>query len=63
MHKLTFAGDFATAPAVRVGTGYDVHRLAEGESLWLAGIEIDHSHGLSGHSDADVAIHALVDAL
>ena len=43
--------------------GYDVHRLVEGVPLWLCGIEVPHSHGLSGHSDADVAIHALVDAL
>jgi len=63
LHKLTFAGDFAAAPGVRVGTGYDVHRLAEGEALWLCGVRIEHSHGLAGHSDADVAIHALVDAL
>ena len=64
LHKLTFAGDFAAAvPAIRVGTGYDVHRLAEGEELWLCGVRIEHSHGLAGHSDADVAIHALVDAL
>lgn len=64
LHKLTYATDFgATAPPVRVGTGYDVHRLEEGEELWLCGVRIDHSHGLSGHSDADVAIHALVDAL
>ncbi|KHK91517.1 2-C-methyl-D-erythritol 2,4-cyclodiphosphate synthase [Novosphingobium malaysiense] len=64
LHKLTFASDFAESrPAVRVGTGYDVHRLAEGEELWLAGVRIEHTHGLAGHSDADVAIHALVDAL
>ncbi len=64
LHKLTFASDFATAaPAIRVGTGYDVHRLEPGEELWLCGVRIDHTHGLSGHSDADVAIHALVDAL
>lgn len=64
LHKLTFASDFApSAPPVRVGTGYDVHRLAQGEELWLCGVRIDHSHGLAGHSDADVAIHALVDAL
>ena len=64
LHKLTFATDFAAAqPAVRVGTGYDVHRLAAGEELWLGGIRIEHSHGLAGHSDADVAIHALVDAI
>lgn len=64
LHKLTFANDFAVSvPAVRVGTGYDVHRLTEGEELWLCGVRIEHTHGLAGHSDADVAIHALVDAL
>jgi 2-C-methyl-D-erythritol 4-phosphate cytidylyltransferase/2-C-methyl-D-erythritol 2,4-cyclodiphosphate synthase len=64
LHKLTFASDFSSSiPAVRVGTGYDVHRLTEGEELWLCGVRIDHTHGLSGHSDADVAIHALVDAM
>jgi 2-C-methyl-D-erythritol 4-phosphate cytidylyltransferase/2-C-methyl-D-erythritol 2,4-cyclodiphosphate synthase len=64
LHKLTFATDFAeNAAPVRVGTGYDVHRLVEGEELWLCGIKIDHTQGLEGHSDADVAIHALVDAL
>lgn len=64
LHKLTFASDFtAELPPMRVGTGYDVHRLASGEDLWLCGIKIDHTHGLAGHSDADVAIHALVDAI
>lgn len=64
LHKLTYAGDFApTLPPVRVGTGYDVHRLEDGEELWLCGVRIDHHQGLSGHSDADVAIHALVDAI
>ncbi|HKT85516.1 MAG TPA: bifunctional 2-C-methyl-D-erythritol 4-phosphate cytidylyltransferase/2-C-methyl-D-erythritol 2,4-cyclodiphosphate synthase [Novosphingobium sp.] len=64
LHKLTFASDFAgSAPALRVGTGYDVHRLTKGKELWLCGVSIDHTHGLSGHSDADVAIHALVDAM
>lgn len=64
LHKLTFAADFAaSAPAIRVGTGYDVHRLTEGGELWLCGVRIEHSHGLAGHSDADVAIHALVDAV
>lgn len=62
--KLTFAEDFMTAlPPMRVGTGYDVHRLAEGEELWLGGIRIEHDRGLAGHSDADVALHAIVDAL
>ena len=65
LHKLTFAADFAAggAPPVRIGTGYDVHRLARGEELWLCGIKIEYDQGLAGHSDADVAIHALVDAL
>lgn len=64
LHKLTFASDFgADLPPMRVGTGYDVHRLSAGEELWLCGVKIEHSHGLAGHSDADVAIHALVDAL
>lgn len=64
LHKLTFASDFAAdLPPLRVGTGYDVHRLAPDEELWLCGVKIEHSHGLAGHSDADVAIHALVDAI
>lgn len=64
MKKMTFAGDFATAlPPVRIGTGFDVHRLADGEELWLGGVRIDHERGLCGHSDADVALHAIVDAL
>jgi 2-C-methyl-D-erythritol 4-phosphate cytidylyltransferase/2-C-methyl-D-erythritol 2,4-cyclodiphosphate synthase len=63
LHKLTFANDFAALPAMRVGTGFDVHRLAAGEELWLCGIKLEHSHGLAGHSDADVGIHALVDAV
>ena len=70
LKKLTVAEDFMDqpaspppAPAIRVGTGFDVHRLVAGEELWLCGVRIDHSHGLSGHSDADVAIHALVDAI
>ena len=62
--KLTFAEDFTVAvPMVRVGMGYDVHRLAAGEELWLGGILIPHDKGLAGHSDADVALHALVDAI
>lgn len=64
LHKLTFASDFGVQSApFRVGSGYDVHRLTEGEELWLCGVRIEHTHGLAGHSDADVAIHALVDAL
>ncbi|UIP05747.1 2-C-methyl-D-erythritol 2,4-cyclodiphosphate synthase [Erythrobacter sp. SDW2] len=50
-------------PPVRVGMGYDVHRLEAGEELWLGGIRIEHDKGLAGHSDADVALHAIVDAL
>ena len=49
--------------AQRVGIGYDSHRLLEGESLILGGTEIEHSRGLSGHSDADVLTHAVIDAL
>ena len=64
LHKVTTPADFAGAPIpLRIGTGYDVHRLSPGEELWLGGIRIEHSHGLAGHSDADVAIHALVDAI
>lgn len=48
---------------IRVGMGYDVHRLVEDRDLWLGGIKIDHTHGLLGHSDADVLIHAICDAL
>ena len=47
----------------RVGFGYDVHTFAAGREFWLGGIRIDHSVGLLGHSDADVLIHALCDAL
>lgn len=48
---------------IRVGFGYDVHQLVEGRELWLGGIRIEHTHGLLGHSDADVLIHAICDAL
>lgn len=48
---------------IRTGLGYDVHRLVEGRELWLCGVKIEHTHGLLGHSDADVALHALCDAL
>jgi 2-C-methyl-D-erythritol 2,4-cyclodiphosphate synthase len=47
----------------RVGFGYDVHRWAEGRPLWLGGVRIPHSQGLAGHSDADVLLHAVCDAL
>jgi 2-C-methyl-D-erythritol 4-phosphate cytidylyltransferase/2-C-methyl-D-erythritol 2,4-cyclodiphosphate synthase len=64
LRKLTFAADFRTGAAmVRIGTGYDVHRLVAGEELWLCGVRIDHDKGLAGHSDADVGLHAVVDAI
>lgn len=47
----------------RIGFGYDVHKLSEGRDLWIGGIRIDHSLGLLGHSDADVLIHAICDAI
>ena len=50
-------------PSFRVGMGYDVHKLVEGRDLYLGGIKIEHSLGLLGHSDADVLIHAICDAL
>ena len=50
-------------PQLRVGTGYDVHRLVEGRPCIICGVKIDHPYGLLGHSDADVALHALSDAL
>ncbi len=70
LEKITFPGDHERMERLldqqligRTGMGFDVHRLEAGEELWLCGLLIPHSHGLSGHSDADVAIHALVDAL
>lgn len=72
LHKLTYAEDMAILHGLlgisdmmrtAVGMGYDVHRLVEGKPLWLGGIEIAHSHGLEGHSDADVGLHALTDAI
>jgi 2-C-methyl-D-erythritol 4-phosphate cytidylyltransferase/2-C-methyl-D-erythritol 2,4-cyclodiphosphate synthase len=70
LEKITYPGDhermerqLGEAMIGRTGMGFDVHRLVAGEELWLGGLLIPHSHGLSGHSDADVAIHALVDAL
>ena len=47
----------------RIGYGYDVHRLAEGETLWLGGVLVPHSKGTVAHSDGDVLIHALCDAM
>lgn len=69
LEKITVPGDFAAAEArlgrrvFRTGMGYDVHRLLIGEELWLGGIRIAHDKGLLGHSDADVALHALTDAV
>jgi 2-C-methyl-D-erythritol 4-phosphate cytidylyltransferase/2-C-methyl-D-erythritol 2,4-cyclodiphosphate synthase len=70
LEKLTYPQDFARAEAAlaaprstRVGMGYDVHRLAPNEELWLGGILVPHDRGLAGHSDADVALHAIVDAM
>ena len=48
---------------IRVGFGFDVHRLVEGRELWLGGVRLEHAMGLLGHSDADVLIHAICDAL
>jgi 2-C-methyl-D-erythritol 4-phosphate cytidylyltransferase/2-C-methyl-D-erythritol 2,4-cyclodiphosphate synthase len=68
--KLTTAEDLAmlqnpdTGLAdVRTGQGFDVHRFAPGDHVWLCGVRIAHTHGLEGHSDADVGLHALTDAL
>lgn len=68
LDKLTYEADFQmaemrTAMISRTGMGFDVHAFAAGTSLWIGGIEIPHSQSLSGHSDADVALHAIVDAL
>lgn len=48
---------------IRVGFGFDVHRLVEGRDLWIGGVKLEHEKGLLGHSDADVLIHAICDAL
>ncbi|MEO5937617.1 MAG: bifunctional 2-C-methyl-D-erythritol 4-phosphate cytidylyltransferase/2-C-methyl-D-erythritol 2,4-cyclodiphosphate synthase [Sphingomonas sp.] len=70
LDKITYPGDLALAEArlaagmrVRTAMGFDVHRLVEGEELWLGGMLIPHDKGLSGHSDADVALHAITDAV
>lgn len=72
LHKLTYADDMAILSGLlgsnvmmqtAVGMGYDVHRLVADKPLWIGGLEIQHSHGLEGHSDADVALHALTDAI
>jgi 2-C-methyl-D-erythritol 2,4-cyclodiphosphate synthase len=53
----------ATQPPFRIGFGYDVHRFAEGRALWLGGVKLDYHLGLDGHSDADVLLHAICDAI
>jgi 2-C-methyl-D-erythritol 4-phosphate cytidylyltransferase/2-C-methyl-D-erythritol 2,4-cyclodiphosphate synthase len=70
LEKITHPADFAAAEErlattmrTRMATGFDVHRLEVGEELWLGGVRIPHDKGLSGHSDADVALHAITDAL
>jgi 2-C-methyl-D-erythritol 4-phosphate cytidylyltransferase / 2-C-methyl-D-erythritol 2,4-cyclodiphosphate synthase len=69
--KLTYAADFARAEAilkgrqmdVRMGNGYDVHAFTTGDHVWLCGVRVDHDKALLGHSDADVGMHALTDAI
>lgn len=66
--KLTHPQDFARSAGarqmlVRVGTGYDVHAFAAGDHIWLGGVRIAHERGVTAHSDGDVALHALTDAL
>jgi 2-C-methyl-D-erythritol 4-phosphate cytidylyltransferase/2-C-methyl-D-erythritol 2,4-cyclodiphosphate synthase len=68
LEKVTYPADFAAAEArvgyeTRSASGFDVHRLEDGEEFWLGGVLIPHSQGLSGHSDADVALHAITDAV
>ncbi|MEO9469175.1 bifunctional 2-C-methyl-D-erythritol 4-phosphate cytidylyltransferase/2-C-methyl-D-erythritol 2,4-cyclodiphosphate synthase [Parasphingorhabdus sp.] len=68
LRKFTTARDFSETAGqrmidVRTGSGFDVHRLVADEELWLGGLKIDHEKGLAGHSDADVLLHALTDAL
>jgi len=70
LEKLTYEADFARAEALLAaralpctGMGFDVHAFGPGQSIWIAGVEIPHDRGLIGHSDADVALHALSDAL
>jgi len=66
--KVTRREDFALAETllggdVRTATGYDVHKFTQGDHIWLCGLKVPHIHGLEGHSDADVGLHALTDAL
>ena len=57
------AAQGATLTTVRIGSGYDVHAFATGDHVMLGGVRVPHDRGLTGHSDADVALHALVDAV
>ena len=68
--KITTPGDFARAEKlmrhhmdIRCGNGYDVHRFETGDHVWLCGVQIPHTRGLQGHSDADVGMHAVTDAI
>lgn len=69
--KITLPGDFARGERllkgsrmdVRVGNGFDVHAFTEGDHVWLCGVKVPHGRGLLGHSDADVGMHALTDAI
>lgn len=61
--KLTYADDFLPSDNLRIGTGYDVHELTPGRELILGGVKIPFEKGLSGHSDADVLAHAVMDAI
>jgi 2-C-methyl-D-erythritol 4-phosphate cytidylyltransferase/2-C-methyl-D-erythritol 2,4-cyclodiphosphate synthase len=66
--KVTRKEDFALVEAmlggdVRSASGYDVHKFMDGDHIWLCGLKVPHSHGLEGHSDADVGLHAITDAL
>ena len=66
--KVTTADDFTVAEKLlggetRTGSGYDVHRFAPGDHVWLCGVKIPHDHALEGHSDADAGLHALTDAI
>jgi 2-C-methyl-D-erythritol 2,4-cyclodiphosphate synthase len=63
VQELAAVRGFKVADSFRVGIGYDIHRLAEGRRLVLGGVEIEHAKGLVGHSDADVALHAIIDAM
>jgi 2-C-methyl-D-erythritol 4-phosphate cytidylyltransferase/2-C-methyl-D-erythritol 2,4-cyclodiphosphate synthase len=69
--KLTYPGDFARAEQIirgrtmdiRLGNGFDVHAFCDGDHVWLCGVKVPHDRGLLGHSDADVGMHALTDAI